>query len=290
MVANFSVVALAYFINDLDVVITVSSENRDREAVLKHTGLKSPTAAKDEEAERQAVEHVTALIETSSRLFQLMSSGHLENAVNRLRHWVNGNGRSWDDLFTRSCALRDAIRIELKEYLFYAYPKDKGQKFVTWKNEWDGINTAFPDVKVDAFCATDCYALGHATASVFHSMRVAEIGLRALARERRISLPKSKPIEWGTWQEIIKALDDEIRTIGQTWKAGRRKDTALEFYSGARADLNGFKDEFRNLVMHVRVQYDEFQALRALTRVQEFMSRLSRKLDYKHNRINWGRS
>ena len=121
-------------------------------------------------------------------------------------------------------------------------------------------------------------------------MRVAECGLRALAKERRISLPKNKAIEWATWQEIIKALDFEIKRIGETQKAGSAKDAALAFYSGARADLNGFKDEFRNLVMHVRGQYDEFQALRALTQVHDFMARISEKIDHHHYRIRWGRA
>ncbi len=118
-------------------------------------------------------------------------------------------------------------------------------------------------------------------------MRIAECGLRALAKERRLTLPKNKLIEWGTWQEIIKALDGEIRDIGLNKKAGAAKDSALEFYSGARADLNGFKDEYRNLVMHVRSPYDEHQAIRALTKVHAFMERLSTKIDDKHCRIRW---
>jgi hypothetical protein len=82
-------------------------------------------------------------------------------------------------------------------------------------------------------------------------------------------------------------LDDEIRLIGGK-KAGSAKDSALEFYSGARADVNGFKDEYRNLVMHVRASYDERQALRALATVHGFMERLAAKIDHKHHRIRWG--
>ena len=118
-------------------------------------------------------------------------------------------------------------------------------------------------------------------------MRVAEYGLRALAKERKIKLARNKQIEWGAWQEIIKALDDEIKIIGGK-KAGAAKDAALEFYSGARADLNGFKDEYRNLVMHVRATYDEYQALRALTDVHAFMGRIAAKIDHQHLRIRWG--
>jgi hypothetical protein len=54
------------------------------------------------------------------------------------------------------------------------------------------------------------------------------------------------------------------------------------------ADLNGFKDEYRNLVMHVRADYDESQALRAIQRVHAFLERLSEKLDDRTYRIRWG--
>jgi methyl-accepting chemotaxis protein len=55
----------------------------------------------------------------------------------------------------------------------------------------------------------------------------------------------------------------------------------------ARADLNGFKDEFRNAVMHVRSEYDELQAQRALTQVQAFMERLAQRISEQSQRINW---
>ena len=151
----------------------------------------------------------------------------------------------------------------------------------------ENVLSSFPEVELDVFSATDCYALEHNIASVFHSMRIAEYGLRALAKERSLSLAKYKPIEWGTWNEIIKALDDEIRVISTTRKAGPVKDAALEFYSGARADLNGLKDEYRNLVMHVRATYDEYQAIRALTKVHAFMERMAAKIDQTNCPIKW---
>ena len=155
------------------------------------------------------------------------------------------------------------------------------------KVEWQKSITAFPECEEEILSAIDCYALGQPTASVFHSMRVAEHGLRAIAKERRIKLPKNKPIEWGNWQELLLKLDDEIKVIGKK-KAGKAKDAALEFYSGARAELNGFKDEYRNLIAHVRAKYDELQALRALRNVHAFMERIAAKIDHRHYRIRWG--
>ena len=187
-----------------------------------------------------------------------LKCAHINAAIGSLRHTPIEPHLNWSEVNARGRALRNAILNELKGYHFYQYPRDKGQKLAAWLNDWGAAPHGVPpDIKVDVFCAVDCYALAHNTASVFHSMRVAEHGLRALAKERRVKLPRNKQIEWGTWQEIIKALDDEIRLIGTTKKAGWAKDAALEFYSGARADLNGFKDEYRNLVSHVRASYDD---------------------------------
>ena len=288
MVANFSAAATAELVNEIDVLITMSGQNKRFDAAVGQQ--ESRSNPRRDEAMRQAVEGIDHVLKIAESAVDVVKSRHVKNAIKRLRGWNRGDGDSWETLFSRACALRDSLRIELGEFLFYIYPKEKGQKHKEWPETWRTVCDAFPEARIESYNATDCYALGHDTASVFHSMRVAEIGLRALAKERRIALPKNKAIEWATWHEIIKALDAEIKRIGETEKAGSSKDAALTFYSGARADLNGFKDEFRNLVMHVRGQYDEFQALRALTQVHDFMARIAGKIDHRHHRIRWGRA
>jgi hypothetical protein len=282
MVANLKMGGVIALLEEISVLIRMAGHNRDIDDKA------GPQCAdhRAEEVHASTIEAIGLIVKLSSDLQVLVKSKHVEFAVRRLEAWAKEEPCRWSDLSTRGCALREALRIELKEHKFFAYSKTKGQKFSEWADDWRKIIAAFPeaDLREESFAAMDCYALEHPTASVFHSMRVAEIGLRALAKERRVKLAKNKPIDWGTWQEIIKALDDEIKRIGQTWKAGSKKDAALDFYSGARADLNAFKDEYRNLVMHVRKQYDEFQALRALTRVHDFMGRMAER------RVKRGRS
>lgn len=146
---------------------------------------------------------------------------------------------------------------------------------------WSEIEQQFPSAKVDCEEAVYCYVLERNTASIFHSMRVAEIGLRALGRRMKVKLPKGKKLEWAEWQMILREMSKKIDTIGQTTKAGPAKDEMLEFYSGAIGQFNGFKDEFRNQVMHVRKNYDEYDAERSLTRVRDFMGKLAGKIDEK---------
>jgi len=146
---------------------------------------------------------------------------------------------------------------------------------------WAYICKRFPIAKKDCEESVYCYALERNTASVFHSMRIAEIGLRALARRMKVTLPKGKPLEWAEWQQVLKEMSNITEKISLTKKAGPAKDELLEFYRGAIGQFYGFKDEFRNQVMHVRKNYDEFQAASALTRVRDFMEKLAGKIDQK---------
>jgi hypothetical protein len=80
-------------------------------------------------------------------------------------------------------------------------------------------------------------------------------------------------------------MRDKTDLVLRTAKAGPGKDEVLEFYNGAIGQFYGFKDEFRNQVMHVRQTYDEFEAERALTRVRDFMDKLAGKIDQNGRRV-----
>jgi hypothetical protein len=274
---NFSFAFAHDLLEKLSVLIEVSCQNM--KAVDYNAGSRKVAIDQSETM-------VKCCVELTETLFAKLKSDHIDSAMERLRRFLH-NPFEWSELNTRSRALRDAVEVELRQYLYYQYPKNKGERLRVWQDEWKTTLSAFPSARDDIYSAVDCYALQHNTASIFHSMRIAELGLRALAKERKIRLPKKRPLEWGTWLEIIKKLDAEILAIGSK-KPGAPKDNALEFYSGARADLNGFKDEYRNSVMHVRATYDEHQALRALVTTHAFMERMAAKLDHRHYRIRWG--
>jgi hypothetical protein len=266
-------------LTDLSILVRTSKHNKDYLAQIgiganRYIAENDP---KNVESMQDCVNCAKALSNHAETFLAHLNSSHVNDAIKRLRYWSEHPPFDWSELNVRSRALRDTIEVELREYYFYQYPKQKAAKLMAWTDDWKAACAAFPDIKIDVYCATDCYALGHDTASVFHSMRVAEYGLRAIAKERQLAVNKNKPIEWATWQEVIGSKS-----------VGPNKDAALEFYSGARADLNGFKDEYRNQVSHLRSTYDEFQSIRALTNVQHFMNRISAKIDHTHQQINWG--
>jgi hypothetical protein len=287
MAVNFFWGSINRILAELNIAIDVSCHNMDfvQKLGLNHEAVQNDPKLAD--ALQQSEEQAKWLEKACEKYLAPLKCDHIDASAKAVGRWIGKSAADWASYNSLSIALRNATERELKNYHYYQYPKAKGEKFSKWKADWEAAITAFPEIERDVFHATDLYALGKNTASVFYSMRVAEHGLRALAKERKVRLPRNKQIEWATWQEILKALDAEITAIGGT-KAGKAKDSALEFYSGARADLNGFKDEYRNLVMHVRATYDEHQAIRALSNVNSYMTRIAAKIDHNHYRIRWG--
>jgi hypothetical protein len=207
----------------------------------------------------------------------------LQSAEHRL-------GRVFTDLRTRPQNSYSWVVIELGILLqaieddsqferFYHYPKAKGQLVLRIPADWGDTIGAFPSAKLEIEEGVDCYALEHNTSAVFHMMRVAELGLRALARERQLSWPnKPKPIEWAEWQELIDKIEKGGRSAALSHPKGPSRDAALAFYSGACGQFHAFKDKYRNLVMNFRASYDELDALRAINQVRDFMNGLSAKV------------
>lgn len=131
---------------------------------------------------------------------------------------------------------------------------------------------SFPSANRDVFAAVDCWALGHYTAPVFHSMRVLEHGLRALASE----LGKTFDIQ--NWQNIIDEIESEIRAQGRSLPRGMQKSERLGFLSSAAKEFVYFKDGWRNYVSHNRATYDELQSHSVYEHVRSFMNNLASEL------------
>jgi hypothetical protein len=231
-------------------------------------------------------QRLLTLLESCMRIFcQQMMLQRTESRIRRMYAEFGVPSIKVPEVFlvTELQALLQAIEDDIETERFYHYPPHKGFLFLRIPGDWAETLTAFPSVKEEIEEGVDCYATEHNTACVFHMMRVAEIGMRALARERKVSFPKH-PLEWADWQNIIEGIEKSVRALGPVMPRGPAKDAALAFYSGAVGQLNGFKDTYRNVVMHVRRSYDELDALRAINQVRDFMNGLSAKIDEKTHR------
>jgi hypothetical protein len=180
--------------------------------------------------------------------------------------------------------LIEAVEDDSKFERFYHYPHHKGMMLLRIPGDWAATlaGSAFPSASKEVEEGVDCYALEHNTACVFHMMRVAEHGLRALARSLKVSFPKTgKPLEWAQWQDLIDQVSAEGKKQANAQPIGPKRDAARDFYSGAVHHFEGFKDRYRNAVMHVRASYDELDALRTINQVRDFMNGLSAKIGEK---------
>jgi hypothetical protein len=226
-------------------------------------------------------------VDAITRVCRQMSLQSAENRLQRIFGQLNGS-TSYEVMHLELAVLKQSIEDDIQYERFYHYPHVLGEVVLKIQSDWAPTIKAFPMVLSEIQAGVDCYALGQPTAAIFHFMRVAEYGLRALARERRVRLPRNKPIEWGMWAEIISQIDAAKKKIEQK-RAGLKKDAALDFYSGAIAHFNGFKDQYRNSVMHVRKAYEPFEAEIAMRQVRDFMNKLSAKVgETTRGPIKWG--
>jgi hypothetical protein len=198
------------------------------------------------------------------------------------KFWGEAVGLHADVLARDLRRIRLGILTELQTYKFVYVPPVAARFFEQDRLFGEDVYDKFQSARFEIKEAGNALAVGMHTACVFHLMRVAEVGLRALAHDRRISkLPRKKnaPVDMGTWEDILKELDDEIAKITQ-WpnKMGAVKTQALEFYNSAITEFRGFKDAWRNHVMHTRREYLKEDALGVMEHVKRLMITLSSRI------------
>lgn len=187
---------------------------------------------------------------------------------------------TWQQLSSELAVLRQAIEADLEKHRFVQVTPTNAVFVERLKSEWEPIWTAIPDAKIDIEEATYCLALERDTACVFHAMRVAEWGLRAfcgLLGFRHVKATKKNgqvvltPIAFSTWEAILSQLRPHAKTKSDRVKNRVRRQELQEFYNLAIEEIEGFKDAWRNHVMHTRRSYSAEDAIAALTHVQRFM-------------------
>jgi len=232
----------------------------------------------------ESARKILAICETASKQLEL------ESALQRIARLQEKLSRplTWKDYKIEMVTLREAFEDSLNDRYCYYANQAKYKIYKSCQKDWEQSIKAFPSAACDISSAVNCYLYGCNTACVFHLMRVAEFGLRALARERRVTLPKNRPLEWADWQALIDEIHKKVKVIANM-KRGPARETALRFYQGSLGEFEAFKDAYRNNVMHSRENYDELQALSVMNHVREFMQRLSSKITEDPKRqVAWG--
>jgi hypothetical protein len=175
--------------------------------------------------------------------------------------------------------LRRLMISEMTRQVFICIPERFARYMLTPDQMGEEVAKCFKDAKSDITEAYSCLALERNTATVFHAMRIAEHGLRNLAKRLRVTLTHNKkpmPIEAATWDKIITAVKNKIAQA-HSLPHGIRRQSQLTYYSDMADRCSYMKDLWRNEVMHTRRSYLPDEASGALQRVADFMKLLTTK-------------
>jgi hypothetical protein len=137
------------------------------------------------------------------------------------------------------------------------------------------VANAFPSATSDIAESGICLALARGTASVFHLMRVLEIGLTVLGVKFGVSLAHTN------WGPAISQIESKIRDMYKdaAWKTRPDwKEQQQEFYAQAASHFGILKDAWRNHTMHARGFYTEEEAELIFENVKDFMQKLAERL------------
>jgi hypothetical protein len=200
---------------------------------------------------------------------------------------INGHiGISFEQVRSEVRVLRETIESELKYRRFVFVPTEKAQRLDKVDHDWAEVQTKFPSAQDDIRAAVECYAVDCNTACVFHSMRVAERGLRVLAKVLKVTTvgQQKHPLEFSEWGLILNAIAGKLKAIQQSPGRNAAKAALAKFYADAASQADYPNEIWRKEVSHARGMYNAPEALNALMRTHDFMSLLSQRLSEKDGR------
>lgn len=133
----------------------------------------------------------------------------------------------------------------------------------------------FPSSKYEFEEAANCIALGRYTASVFHSMRVLEIGIRAISKALEIDDQVSGANR--NWAIMLRGIKDRI---DERWpRSSRSSNPHGDKYEQVYASLDAVRNPWRNSTMHVETIYAPHEAVHIFNCVKYFMAALTKVCD-----------
>jgi len=184
--------------------------------------------------------------------------------------------RTPSELRIRVDGILDGVLREVAKVRFGFIPREKVEYFRRPDLFGELVSHAFPSTVPEIQHAGDCMAHELYDAAIFHLMRTAELGLRALARHLKVKVGK-RPLESAQWGQVLREIEKKVDCI-QSKPHSPRKADQIQFYLGVLREFYAFKDIWRNNVMHMRGQYTNKDAAEAYTHVRGFIQRLANRI------------
>lgn len=158
------------------------------------------------------------------------------------------------------------VQNEMAKKLFLHIPEDRSRFWEADGLLSDRAKAVFKVGAAEVRASATAYAYGLWNASIFHSMRAAEDGLRSLAE--KFGLQSEGAEQWGN---IINRLESKLIEIAKQPKTSDEKKQHLQPLSELVVDLRLFKDAWRNQNAHTVLEYSGGQALTVLNAVCRFL-------------------
>lgn len=176
----------------------------------------------------------------------------------------------------RACAeaIENSLKMELGARLMLQVSPEYERYLLRPLRDWVNLRDAFPDTANDVGHAGACYALEQPSACVFHLMRAAEHGVRAL----HTSLGLTKDIEKCTWGDILTPCENELRKVPADRVADWRDHDA--FFREVVLNLRALQKTVRDPTMHVQKVYEMDEALAIYNATRAFMLQAAQILKY----------
>lgn len=199
----------------------------------------------------------------------------------RLKHQLEGGERFTGEALARELNGLSAQMVQALSKRQFAYiPPPNDRYFEREKLFGDDVFNAFEDARADIKDAGNAFSVSLYTACIFHLMRVAERGLRRLARNLRVTIKHTNaliPLEYGEWEKVITGINMKIESA-RALPRGPKRQRILELYSDAGQHCLFMRDIWRNTISHARKGYTHNEASSAIERVRDFMQFLAKGL------------
>jgi hypothetical protein len=212
--------------------------------------------------------------------------GMKDSAEEALRHkaYAEEHRDNPKGIHALSDVLFKSVGKKLEKRVFLWVRSDLTSMIDNEKSFGQVVFDAFPSARPDVKEAGNCLAGDCGTAAVFHLMRVAEVALRELARDRRVTFPKGN-IDQKQWGEILNKLQGEIAALitkdAKSWPSEDVRQQQVRFYQEALIMFNAFNDVFRRHVAHAREDsiYDTPRAITVWNYTKRFMEWLAPRIN-----------
>jgi hypothetical protein len=199
-----------------------------------------------------------------SRLLSALEKKPAEIKYGELREWLNSIISRLRDELSDACIL--VLNPENRRFYSPLEP-----------HFGDHFAAQFPSALFEVDEAAKCFALERPTASVFHLVRVLEVGLKAC--RSCLGMPESTKPADRNWAAILRVFNDEFKRRSALGAKGWKKKTDKAFFEEVYVSLDAVRNPWRNATMHVESKYLPEEAEHIFVAVRGFMKKVSSRMD-----------